>query len=180
MTSGAAPDRLGTPPDYRIRARTVGSEQAEVLAGGEVIRVDASWAGPDVGLPGPAELLASAFAACLLKNLARTGKLLHFRYESAEVDVAASRQDAPPKFTRITYEVRLLTDEPADRLDLIHRNLRKFGTVYNTLAAGCAIDGRVVAIPAGGSAGVTAGGARRAPWGAATHDPEGPIALSAG
>jgi uncharacterized OsmC-like protein len=137
----------GAPTDYRITARSVSSGPAEAFAGSEVIHFDAGWGGPDSRLPGPAELLASAFAACMLKNLARTGKLLHFHYESAEVDVAAHRQDVPPKFTRITYALTLVTDEPAHRIDLIHRNLRQFGTVYNTLAAGCVIDGRVVAVP---------------------------------
>ena len=149
MTTSGEAGRPRAPSDYHIRAGARASGPAEARAGNEVIRFDASWGGPDSGLPGPAELLASAFAACLLKNLARTGRLLHFRYESAEVDVTAHRQDAPPKFTRIGYEVRLVTDEPPQRVDLIHRNLRQFGTVYNTLAAGCDIDGRVVTVRPG-------------------------------
>jgi len=43
------------------------------------------------GLPGPAELLASAFAACLLKNIEREGHLLSFRYQRVEVDVTVRR-----------------------------------------------------------------------------------------
>jgi len=31
--------------------------------------------------------------------------------------------------------MRLVTDEDERRVDLLHRNLRQFGTVYNTLAA---------------------------------------------
>jgi uncharacterized OsmC-like protein len=147
VTTSGKTGRSRAPSDYHVRARARAGGPAEAHAGSELIRFDATWGGPDSGLPGPAELLASAFAACLLKNLARTGKLLRFRYQSAEVDVTAHRQDAPPKFARIRYEVRLVTDEPPQRVDLIHRNLRQFGTVYNTLAAGCDIDGRVVTVP---------------------------------
>lgn len=49
--------------------------------------------------------------------------------------------------SRPTYEMRITTDEPPRRIDLVHRNLRKFGTVYNTLAAVCQIDGQLTATP---------------------------------
>ncbi|MHB8490525.1 MAG: OsmC family protein [Candidatus Dormibacteria bacterium] len=137
---GVAP---AAPTTYRVSARTEGNGRAVAEAADESIAFDASWAQPPSGLPGPAELLASAFAACLLKNIERAGHLLSFRYESAEVDVIVRRQDAPPMFTEIAYELRVATDESDHRLELLHRNLRQFGTVYNTLAAACAIDGRI-------------------------------------
>lgn len=31
-------------------------------------------------------------------------------------------------------------------MELLHRNLRQYGTVYNTLAAVCDVHGRVVAV----------------------------------
>ena len=96
-------------------------------------------------MPGPAELLAAAFAACLLKNLERASRVLPFGYRHAEVDVTARRQDTPPAFVEIGYELRLDTDEPERRIQLLHYNLRRFGTVYNTLAAACHIHGRIVA-----------------------------------
>jgi len=135
------------PTVYRVRARSIGGGRAEAAAGTETIAFDASWASEPSGLPGPAELLASALAACLLKSLERSGQLLPFRYEGAEVDVSARRQDAPPKFAEITWEMRLVTDEPEHRVDLLDRNLRRFGTVYNTLSAACAIEGRILTTP---------------------------------
>jgi uncharacterized OsmC-like protein len=134
------------PAVYEVHARALGGGRAEVDAGSETIAFDASWATEPTGLPGPAELLASAFAACVLKNVERAGQLLPFRYQHAEVDVVARRQDTPPKFVEITYELRLVTDEPERRVELLHRNLREYGTVFNTLAAVCAVDGRVVAV----------------------------------
>lgn len=135
------------PTTYTVRARLTspGRAQAEAEAGTETISFDARWGAEPTGLPGPADLLAAAFAACLLKNLARAREFLSFRYDQAEVTVTARRQDAPPKFTEIAYELRLVTSEPQRRLDLLHRNLRAFGTVYNTLAAVCDVHGTITA-----------------------------------
>ena len=93
--------------------------------------------------PGPAELLAGAFAACLLKNVARSSAMLPFAYDSVTVSVTMHRQDAPSRFTAIEYALHLVTAEPAHRVELLHRNLQKFGTVYNTLAAVCDVTGDV-------------------------------------
>ena len=38
----------------------------------------------------------------------------------------------------------MLTDEPPKRVDLLQRNLAKYGTVYNTLAEVCEISGDIV------------------------------------
>ncbi len=135
----------GSPLTYSVAARTTEPGAAEIDFDGEVVRIDRSWAAESSGLPGPAELLAASFSACLLKNLERAGQLLAFRYDDAEVEVVARRQDDPPKFVEITYQMRISTDEPARRIDLIHRNLQKFGTVYNTLAAVCAVHGTLEA-----------------------------------
>ncbi|MGZ4597236.1 MAG: OsmC family protein, partial [Actinomycetes bacterium] len=107
------------------------------------------WDAPPTGDPGPADLLASAFAACLLKNLARTRQLLGFHYQEADVEVVARRQDSPPRFVEIEYTVRIRTNEPDRRLALVHLNLRKYGTVYNTLASVCEVHGTVRAMTAG-------------------------------
>lgn len=136
--------RTAPPTVYTVRARSLGDGTAQAAAGSETVTFDASWSQPPSGLPGPAELLASAFAACLLKNVERSARLLPFRYERAEVEVRARRQDAPPRFTEISYELRLATDEPERRVELLHRNLRQYGTVYNTLAAVCDVHGAVV------------------------------------
>ncbi len=136
----------GPPSSYAIQARTTAPGRAEVVAGQETIVFDASWGAEPVGLPGPAELLAAAFAACLLKNLARAGQLLEFRYSYAEVDVTARRQDSPPKFVEVAYELRVTTEETEHRVDLVHLNLRKYGTVFNTLGAACDVHGQVVVV----------------------------------
>lgn len=141
--SGTAP---GAPTEYRINAHATPGGAAAVRAGDTEIEFDAGWGQAPSGLPGPAQLLAAAFAACLLKNLARAGDLLGFHYDDAYVEVVARRQDSPPKFVEITYSLRVATDEPPRRVELTHSNLRKFGTVYNTLAAVCEVHGTMQAV----------------------------------
>ena len=131
---------------YRVQARTTTPGRATADVAQETIAFDTSWAAGPSGLPGPAELLAAAFAACLLKNLKRAGSLLDFRYDRAEVDVVARRQDTPPKFVEVSYELRITTGESPRRVDLVHLNLRKYGTVYNTLAATCDVHGQMIAV----------------------------------
>ena len=133
------------PLEYGVSARAAHGGDAEVTAAETLIRLDAGWATPSTGAPGPADLLGSAFAACLLKNLARSGALLGFEYVDAQIDVVLRRQDAPPKFVSVTYDLRVTTDEPGRRVELVHTNLRKFGTVYNTLAAVCDVHGTLTA-----------------------------------
>ncbi len=140
---------MSTPPhSYHVHAEVTAGGHATVTAGNQAIPVDATWAAVEpADAPGPAELLAGAFAACLMKNLERSSALLSFRYQRADIDVRAQHQDVPPQFIEIEYELRLVTDENQHRVDLVHRNLRQFGTVYNTLAAACDVHGRVVATP---------------------------------
>lgn len=95
--------------------------------------------------PGPAELLCASLAACLLKNIERYSEMLPFDYQVASVQVEAERQDSPPKMTRMHYRVEIATDEPEHRVDLLHRNIRKFGTITNTLADACELSGEMVA-----------------------------------
>ncbi len=88
----------------------------------------------------------TAFAACLLKNLARARVLMGFDYTNAEVEVTATRRDSPPQFVAIHHTLRVTTTESNRRIELMHRNLAKFGTIYNTLAAACDVSGEVVRV----------------------------------
>jgi uncharacterized OsmC-like protein len=133
-------------PGYRVHARATGPGTATGLAKAREVEFDTSRQGSDE-LPGPAELLAMSLAACLLKNVERFSALLSFGYDGASVTVEAERQDSPPRFTTFRYELRISTDEDPHRVELLHRNLRRSGTVYNTLAATCEVDGTIVAGP---------------------------------
>jgi uncharacterized OsmC-like protein len=110
---------------------------------GAEIRVDT---GVDLAddLFSPADLLGAAFAACMLKSVERFSHILPFRYEGATVQVSLEREDRPPRISKIRYELRLVTDEPEQRVRLLERNLVQFGTIYNTLSHACDVSGEVV------------------------------------
>jgi len=115
---------------YEISASVSQGGQATVQAKRSEIRFDGS-AEQNPVLPGPAELLAMAFAACALKNVERFSHILPFRYESASFHVVAERDEHPPRIARIRYTLTIETDEPPQRINLLHLNIRKYGTVYN-------------------------------------------------
>lgn len=134
------------PMSYEVDARTLDASVSEASCKSVTVRFDSS-SGVSPDLPGPAELLAMAFAACVLKNLSRYTELLNFSHQGASIHVTADRQQSPPKMTRITYSLRLKTDESEHRIELLHKNIRKFGTIYNTLAEVCEVSGEIVAEP---------------------------------
>jgi hypothetical protein len=43
------------------------------------------------------------------------------------------RQDSPPFLAEITYELSIDADEDARRLELMHHNVQKYGTIFNTM-----------------------------------------------
>jgi uncharacterized OsmC-like protein len=97
-------------------------------------------------LPGPADLLAAALAACMLKNVERFAGILPFSCRQAQIEV--ERAEPPPRIVRARYTLTIATGEPAHRLDLLHRNILRFGTITNTLAAACGLSGTIHAEPA--------------------------------
>lgn len=100
-------------------------------------------AGDEKELPNPAELLLGAFAACCLKNVERFSKILKFHYETAQIEVKAERQNAPSKITSIHYIIQIKSDDERLNVKLLHKNIKKHGTIYNTLKAACTISGDI-------------------------------------
>ena len=82
-------------------------------------------------------------AACMLKGIERIMPMLAFRLDGAEVQLEAIRQDAPPKLTLIRYQITLDSAETDQRLDLLHSNMLKYGTIPNTLAPAVPLEGKL-------------------------------------
>lgn len=112
------------------RART---KQAELL-------LDTDVAGRQDAF-NPAELFLAAIAACMIKGIERVTPMLHFELRGVSVRLEADRQDSPPKILAIRYELVVDTDEPDQRLELLHTNVRKYGTISNTVAAATPLTG---------------------------------------
>ncbi|GAB1232605.1 hypothetical protein UT4_10710 [Ferrigenium sp. UT4] len=89
----------------------------------------------------PAELLLAALSACIIKGIERITPILKFNLRGVEVTVDGVRQDVPPKMASITYEILVDTDESEQRLALLHENVKKYGTVFNTLLSGTQLSG---------------------------------------
>jgi uncharacterized OsmC-like protein len=91
----------------------------------------------------PVELLLAALAACMIKGAERVLPTLKFQLDGMSVALEADRQDAPPKLIAIRYEITVDTPESDARLDLLHRNILKYGTISNTLSAAVPLTGTI-------------------------------------
>jgi uncharacterized OsmC-like protein len=89
----------------------------------------------------PAELLLAALSACMIKGIERVIPILKFSVRGVEVRIHGVRQDVPPKMESISYEIIVDTDEPDRRLELLHYNVRQYGTVFNTVVPGTVLSG---------------------------------------
>jgi uncharacterized OsmC-like protein len=89
----------------------------------------------------PAELLLAAVAACMIKGIERMIPMLKFQLHGVEVKLHGVRQDSPPKMVSIDYELIVDTDENDQRLELLHKNVRKYGTISNTVAEATKLEG---------------------------------------
>ncbi|MDE2229432.1 MAG: OsmC family protein [Alphaproteobacteria bacterium] len=101
----------------------------------------------------PAELFLAALAACMIKGIERAIPMLQFALRGVEVKVHGVRQDSPPKMVAVDYEIVVDTDESNRRLELLHTNVRKFGTISNTVAAATSLGGRIIRAAASASRG---------------------------
>lgn len=123
--------------DYRVQARRIDAHGSLARAKQAEVTLDTDLGGRADAM-NPVELL---LAACMLKGIERVTPMLNFRIDGAEVRQEAVRQDAPPKLTLIRYEIIVDSPETDQRLDLLHRNVLKYGTISNTLSAAVPLDG---------------------------------------
>ncbi len=92
----------------------------------------------------PAELLLAALSACMIKGIERVVPILNFALRGVEVRVHGVRQDVPPRMESISYEIEVDTDESDQRLALLHDNVKKYGTVFNTVVPGTQLSGLIM------------------------------------
>ena len=135
---------------YRVAARMVtpGVSRADIAGKQAAVTFDTS-SGQSDELPGPADLLVTAFAACVLKNVERMSAMQGFGYSGASIAVTAEREASPPRIARISYVLTIETDEPARKMELLHRNIARQGTIYNTLSRACDVTGELVTVRPG-------------------------------
>ncbi len=128
--------------EYRVAARRMDSHGSEATTKSATVTLDTDVNGrPDAF--NPAELLLAAVAACMIKGIERVAPILKFEFRGVEVRLHGVRQDKPPKMVGITCELFVDTDEPDRRLELLHENIRKFGTISNTVAEATRLEGQI-------------------------------------
>ena len=128
--------------EYAVTAHRIDSHGALAETKDAVITLDTDLAGRADAF-NPAELLLAAVAACMIKGIERVMPMLNFSLKGVEVTLNGLRQDAPPKMVKITYELIVDTDESDQRLELLHKNVRKYGTISNTIAEATALEGTI-------------------------------------
>ena len=129
--------------EYRITARRRDAHGSEAMCKGARLELDTAPEGRADAF-NPAELLLAAVAACMIKNIERVAPLLRLEIRGIEVSVHGVRQDSPPKLASLSYELIVDTDADDHKLELLHQNVRKYGTIYNTVAEAVHLEGRIV------------------------------------
>lgn len=127
---------------YQIKAESLKGGQAKAIANNGIVNFDAS-AGRQDDLPNPAELLLTSLAACMLKNVERFSKILKYDYVKAEVEIEGLRNETPPFMSEINYVLKVDSDMEEKKLNLLHKNILKFGTITNTLAKAAKLNGTI-------------------------------------
>ena len=126
--------------EYTVTAQRIDGHGSEARTKDAVLTLDTDVNGrPDAF--NPAELFLAAVAACMIKGIERMMPLLKFQLRGVEVKLHGVRQDSPPKMVAITYELIIDTEEDDRRLALLHANIRKYGTISNTVAAAAKLEG---------------------------------------
>jgi uncharacterized OsmC-like protein len=106
----------------------------------------------DTGLAGrpdalnPVELLLAALAACIIKGIDRVAGTIGISYDSVNVALTAHRPEDEARIEDISYVVTIGTDADQGKLDLLHKNIERHGTIYNTVKSGTSLSGKVVAL----------------------------------
>lgn len=126
--------------EYRVSARRLDSHGSVAATKEAEIVLDTDVDGrPDAF--NPAELFLAAIAACMIKGIERVTPMIKFDLRGVEVKLHGTRQDSPPKMVAVDYELIVDTDETDQRLELLHTNVRKYGTISNTVAAATRLEG---------------------------------------
>ncbi|RYG86633.1 MAG: OsmC family peroxiredoxin [Alphaproteobacteria bacterium] len=126
--------------EYEVHARRIDAHGGLATTKQAELVIDTDLKGRDDAF-NPAELFLASIAACMLKGIERVTPMLKFDLRGVEVRLKAVRQDAPPKIISVDYEIVVDSDESDQRLELLHTNVRKYGTIFNTVAEAAGLSG---------------------------------------
>lgn len=127
---------------YSVSAKRLDAHGSEARTKEARLTLDTDLAGR-LDAFNPAELFLASIAACILKGIERVTPLLGFELAGVDVRLDGVRQDSPPRMISVTYEIVVETSETDQRLELLHKNVRKFGTISNTVAEAANLSGSI-------------------------------------
>jgi uncharacterized OsmC-like protein len=128
--------------EYHMGGRRIDAPGSEATAKDARIVLDTDLAGRADAF-NAAEMLLASVAACMLRSVERFASILNFDLRGVEVKLHCVRQDNLPKIVAIDCELVVDTDESDRRLDLLHANIRKYGTISNTVAEATTLQGTI-------------------------------------
>jgi uncharacterized OsmC-like protein len=88
-----------------------------------------------------AELFLTAIAACAIKGIERVTLMPDFKLRGVGLHNHAIRQNSPTKIVSVDCQSIVDTDEDDRRLELLQTNVRKYGTISNSVAAAVKLEG---------------------------------------
>ena len=127
---------------YTVSARRLDSHGSLARTKNAEIALDTDMAGRSDAF-NPAELFLASIAACMIKGIERVTPMLDFKLRGVDVSLHGERQDSPPKMISVAYLITVDTDESDQRLELLHKNVRKYGTISNTVAEAVNLTGEI-------------------------------------
>lgn len=133
---------------FNLSAAHENAGNTEVTSKDATLMIDTSLVGSRTEL-NPVELLLAAQAACFIKGIERVAPALNFAFSKVNVFLEAQRPDAEARISDLSYRIEIETEEPDSRLELLHKNLKRQGTIYNTISSTTNMHGEIIrALPA--------------------------------
>lgn len=128
---------------FELTARRLSDTSSEVNSKDVTLEID-SGIDPRTDALSPMELLLAAQAACFLKGIERTAPTMNFQFSDVRVKLRATRPKLEARIEEIEYLIKITSRESDERLGLMHKNLQKHGTIYNTISSGTKLHGKLV------------------------------------
>ena len=130
---------------FEVSARRIDASGSLVSTKETMLVIDTSMAGR-VDALNPVELLLASLSACIIKGIERVAGTLGIEYDSVNVSLTAHRPEDEARIDDISYEITVGTSADQAKLELLHKNLMKFGTIYNTVKSGTRLIGEIKAL----------------------------------
>ncbi len=135
---------------FQLSATHLAGAETKVEAKQVSLNIDTSLTGSQSEL-NPIELLLASQAACFIKGIERVAPTLNFAFSRVSVSLTAQRPETEARISKLAYRIEIETEESDSRLELLHKNLKRQGTIFNTISATTNMHGEVVRVTSASS-----------------------------